>query len=105
MPANFLTQAQRKNYGRYNAHPTAEELARFFHLSDEERLFISQRRGKHSRLGFAIQLGTVRFLGTFLPDPLDVPPSVIKTMAKQVGITEVSRLKDYRLGRQHWQHA
>jgi TnpA family transposase len=37
-------------------------------------------------LGFGVQLGTVRFLGTFLPDPIDVPPNVASYVARQLGV-------------------
>ena len=53
------------------------------------------RRGEHNRLGFAVQLGTVRFLGTFLPDPADVPWSVAAHLAGQLGVADPGVLKQY----------
>jgi hypothetical protein len=41
------------------------------------RLLIDRHRGDNNRLGFAVQLGTVRFRSTFLPNPAEVPPGVV----------------------------
>ena len=57
----------------------------FFHLDDEDRRLVAARRRDYNRLGFAVQMITVRHLGMFLPDPLDVPSG----LAEQLGIEQL----------------
>ncbi|CAL9436346.1 Tn3 family transposase Tn3 [Streptomyces sp. enrichment culture] len=65
-------------------------------MDDEDRKLIGRRRGDHSRLGFALQMCTVRYIGRFLPDdPLDVPWVVVEHLAAQLGIEDISCVKRY----------
>jgi TnpA family transposase len=63
-----------------------------------------QKRGDHNRLGFALQLTTVRFLGTFLEDPTTIPPAVVQFIASQINIDDTDCLRNYKNNRQRWMH-
>ncbi len=104
MPVDFLTATQRQRYGHYPDSFSADELARNFHLDDDDRECIANKRRDSSRLGFALQLVTVRFLGTFLEDPAAVPFTVLHFVAAQIEVADLTCVAAYRQSEQRWRH-
>ena len=93
----FLSDVQAAEFGRFAGELSRADLERFFYLDDADRDLIAVRRGDHNRLGFAVQLGTVRFLGAFLADSLDVPWGVVEYLAAQLEIADPFVVKRYTL--------
>jgi hypothetical protein len=95
MPVEFLTGDEAAEYGLYAGVPSQAELEKIFLLDDEDRAVVARRRGDHMKLGFALQLVTVRYVGLFLEEPLTVPAVVVGFAAGQLGIADPSCVKRY----------
>ena len=103
MPVEFLTKEQRNRYGNFIDEPTNEQLAVYFLLDDTDKKAAYSHRGDYNRIGFAIQLGTVRFLGTFLPNPLKIPSNIIHYVSQQLELSE-NNLEKYSYSESRWDH-
>ncbi len=96
MHTEFLTEEQKNRYGRYDGDPSDEQLVRYFHLDNTDFSLVADCRGDSNRLGFVLQLTTARFLGTFLPNPIEVPEKVALYLSDQLGIRrDLSFLEEY----------
>ena len=86
MTRGFLTAAERERLSTYPKDLTSEDLGRFFTLTTHDLDLVMPQRGDSNRLGFALQLCTLRYLG-FLPDNLlDPPPTVVRLLAYQLEV-------------------
>ncbi len=94
MNLDFLTAEQKAEYGKFSGEPDELQLARYFHLDEADLEFISNRRGDHNRLGFALQITSIRFLGCFVSNLSIVPMNVQQFVASQLSI-EISVLSNY----------
>jgi hypothetical protein len=99
----FLTDEQRRNYGTFTHVPDDGQLVGCFLLDRDARRRGVCCRGARSQLGYAVQLGTVRFLGTFLDNPEDAPAEVVEYVADPLG-HPASVLAGYGAERTRWDH-
>jgi hypothetical protein len=95
VPVEFLSDAELSSYGRFDGSPSRRDLARFCLLDVADLARVGRRRGEVLQLGFALQLATLRTLGTFLANPLEVPWSVVEFLAGQLDVDDASCVKDY----------
>ena len=105
MPVSYLSPAHYTAYGQYNGDPSEAQLARYFYLDDFDHDQIAQRRRDINRAGFALQLVTVRFLGTYIADLLTIPDRTQQIILDQLRIA-VSRddLAAYNASDTFWDH-
>jgi TnpA family transposase len=67
-----------------------DTLRKYFTLTKEDLEQVDQCRGSTNRLGFAIQLCTLRWHGYFLPDTREIPASVVEMIASQLGLLPIA---------------
>jgi hypothetical protein len=105
MPTRHLSDEQRQRYAHFAVAPSQDQLARYFYLDRSDREITDGLRGDHNRLGFALMLGSARFLGVFPGADLEIPASVVVFLIGQLGLKEAPSLKSYfDLGGQRKRH-
>jgi TnpA family transposase len=86
MPIGFLTATERDRLNHFPTPIPDEDLQAFFLLSEDDQQVINRQREAHTRLGFALQLCALRYLG-FAPDDLSMTPEeVVLYVARQLDV-------------------
>jgi TnpA family transposase len=86
MPGQFLTDAERERLRQFPAEIPPSDVIAYFTLSPADLAQVRHQRGDHNRLGFALQLGALRYLG-FSPDDLTTAPaSVVASLSQQLDV-------------------
>ncbi len=86
---SFLSEDQRQQLNQFPETIEQNDLIQYFLLSDCDLEIIPVRSHAYSRLGFALSLCALRFLG-FIPDELVGTPEIITAfILKQLGLHEI----------------
>ena len=87
MPVGFLTQADKERYNHFPDTLPYNDLAAFFLLAEPDYQALKSCREPHTRLGFALQLCALRFVG-FMPDDLTrTPTTIVEFVAEQLQVS------------------
>jgi len=71
-----------------------DTLRKYFTLTRPDLEQVDQCRGATNKLGFAVQLCTVRWRGHFLRDTREIPEPVLETLSLQLGVLPIP-IDDY----------
>ncbi|HMB02780.1 MAG TPA: DUF4158 domain-containing protein, partial [Isosphaeraceae bacterium] len=86
MPGQLFTDAERRRLGGFPDRVSHEDLVTFYTLTGSDRAAVNRCADDAGRLGFALQLGTLRYLG-FCPDDLgSAPGEVVRFLADQLKV-------------------
>jgi len=86
VPVRLFTDAERERLNQFPRDVPPGDLLASFTLSDADLDLIGDRRGDHNRLGYALQLKALPYLG-FVPDDLASAPSrVVAYLALQLSV-------------------
>ena len=104
MPIGFLSDAERERLDGFPAQIVPGDIDTYFILSRADRRQIPRTTSASNRLGFALQLGMLRFLG-FCPDDLNTAPqTVVAFVAKQLDVDPGEIARYGRRGQTRTEH-
>ncbi len=89
MPRTFLSESQRQKLERFPESVIPEDIVAYFTLSESDLSQIPVHSSPLNRLGFVMQLCTLRMLG-FCPTELSPPQTVLAFVAGQLNVPSQS---------------
>jgi TnpA family transposase len=104
MPGKFLTDAQRYGLTHFPTDISHEDISAYFTLTEDDKLLVRKQHGPHNRLGVALQIGILRYLGFFPDDLVTIPASVVNYVAAQLGLSSQELLNYGRRGQTRTDH-
>ncbi|MEE8290422.1 MAG: DUF4158 domain-containing protein, partial [Candidatus Tectomicrobia bacterium] len=84
MPISFLTAAERERWLSFPDTIPQDDLAVYFLLSDDDQREVNRHCEPPDRLGYALQLCTLRYLGFMPLDFKATPDAVVRVLAEQL---------------------
>jgi hypothetical protein len=91
---HFLSPERLRQHGEFYTELTLGDLEQHCILSPRDKIRIEECRFDHAKLGFAIQLCTLKLLHTFPPNFHTTPQTLIDFVAKQLKL-EAPIIKHY----------
>src|SRR5713101_8181578 len=86
MSSGFLSTAERERWQRFPETIPQDDLAVYFLLSADDQREVHRQREPFNRLGYALQLCTLRYLGFVPTDFTSTPEVVVTCVAEQLGM-------------------
>ena len=87
MPRRFLSKSERQRLNQFPDEVTDADCVVYFTLTPADMVLVGSKRGDDNRLGIALLLGSLRYLGYFSANLQHSPPNVTGFLATQVGAT------------------
>lgn len=103
MPIREQNEELRGRFGSYIGVPSKEQLSIYFLLTTDDKVHLERMKKPSTKLGFAVQLATVRFLGVFPTNFKNIPVEVYEYLANQIEVNP-SVIENYDRKATHSEH-
>ncbi|MEM9774988.1 MAG: Tn3 family transposase [Chloroflexota bacterium] len=104
MPRRFLNRIDRQRFSHFPSEVTEADCIVYFTLTPADKEFVKSRRGGANRLGVALLLGGLRYLGYFPPDVKACPKNVIDFVANQIEVSPTELQVYAQRDETRWDH-
>lgn len=95
MPVGFLNKSQQAQLSSFPDTVNYNDLITYFTLTDQDKRAVPAKSSATNRLGFAIQLCALRFMGFFVKDIYAVPLVIVEFLKEQLGLNEAPGHSEY----------